>query len=227
MQKYILVDMNTQHDFLDADGSAPVVNREILIPRLRRIFALARTYHLPVVSAVDSHRDNEPLHDGFPSHCVEGTRGQKKLPFTLLQKRLFIEVNNSLELPENLFKSHRQLVLRRRTADFLDNPKADRLLSHLSGARFTLFGVGMERSIRRLTMCLLARGFDVCFIPEACGYWNETDADLARKLIVAKGGRELQMDELETLFKEATRRRITRIYSKVIREARQRRNLAG
>jgi nicotinamidase-related amidase len=166
-------------------------------------------------------------HDGFPRHCVEGTTGERKLSFTLLQKRLFVEANNSLDLPKNLWKSNRQIVFRRRTADFLDNPKADRLLSRLRPASLILFGVGLERSLRRLALCLLARGFHVAFVPEACGCWNETEGDLARRLIIAKGGMEIHLDDLEDTFKNAARPRITRIYSKAIDPTGHRRNIAG
>ena len=227
MHKYVLIDMNTQHDFLDPRGAVPVTNREALLRNLRKIFALSRTYHLPIISAVDSHREDEAPHDGFPRHCVEGTPGEKKLSFTLLQKRLFVEANNSLDLPKNLWKSNRQIVFRRRTADFLDNPKADRLLSRLRPASLILFGVGLERSIRRLALCLLARGFQVAFVPDACGYWNETEGDLARRLIIAKGGTEIHLDDLEDTFRNAVRPRITRIYSKAIDPTGRRRNIAG
>jgi len=132
-----------------------------------------------------------------------------------------------LDLPKNLWKGNRQIVFRRRTADFLDNPKADRLLSRLRSASLILFGVGLERSIRRLALCLLARGFRVAFVPEACGYWNETEGDLARRLIIAKGGQELHLDDLEETFKNATRPRITRIYSKAVDPTKRRRNIAG
>ena len=227
MHKYVLIDMNTQHDFLDPRGAVPVANREALLRHLRKIFALSRMYHLPIVSAVDSHREDESPHDGFPRHCVEGTMGERKLSFTLLQKRLFVEANNSLDLPKNLWKGNRQIVFRRRTADFLDNPKADRLLSRLRSASLILFGVGLERSIRRLALCLLGRGLQVAFVPEACGYWNETEGDLARRLIIAKGGQELHLDDLEETFKNATRPRITRIYSKAVDPTKRRRNIAG
>jgi len=224
---YILIDMTTQRDFLDADGGFPVVNRPAVVRNLRRLFGLAQTYHLPVISAVDSHRENEPAQNGFPQHCVEGTPGQKKPSFTLLQKRIFVEANNSLDLPANLLNRYRQVVFRRRTSDLLDNPKADRLLTGLQPELFVVFGVGLERSIRRLILCLLARGRDVGYIPEACGYWNETDAELSRRQILAKGGCELQLDQLDATFKEATRTRIRRIFSKPPAKPNQRRSLAG
>ncbi len=225
---YILIDMNTQRDFLDAEGSFPAANREPLLRNLRKVFALAQQYHLPIISAVDSHRETEPAHHGFPKHCVEGTPGENKLAFTLLQKRIFVEANNSLDLPFNLLQQHRQVVLRRRTTDFLDNPKADRLLSGLQPRMFIVFGVGLERSIRRLILCLLARGRAVGFIGETCGYWNETDADLATRLMLAKGAQLLDLSELDELFQAATRKRIRRVFSKPGKDqSHRRRSLAG
>ena len=227
MGKHVLLDMNTQFDFLDERGACPVIERKTVILHARKIFELLRRHHIPVISCIDSHRDSEPPHDGFPKHCVEGSAGQNKLPFTLLSSRCFVEANNSLDLPHNLLQKHRQLVLRRRTTDFLENPKADRLVSGLSPELFVIFGVGLERSIRRLTLCLLARGYGVAIIPEACGYWNETEADLTRRLLRAKGASEVPMDELEELLKDPARPRIQRMFSKPGKRTKQRRSLAS
>lgn len=226
-QSYILIDMNTQKDFLDEDGAVPVVNRAGVIRNLYKIFGLAKNYHVPVISAVDSHRQSEMARPGFSKHCIEGTSGQNKLPFTLFPKRIFVEANNNFDLPTNLLKSYHQVVFRRRTTDFLENPKADRLLSGLHPEQFIIFGVGLERSIRRLILCLLARGRSVGFIPEACGYWSETEADLSVRLLLAKGARQVAVQDLETLFKNGSQNRIRRIFSKPPTKPGQRRSLAG
>lgn len=227
MPEYVLIDMNTQRDFLDADGAVPVFNRVSVVAELRKVFAASQSYQVPLVSAVDSHRETEPPHDGFPKHCLEGSLGQRKLPFTLLQKRIFIEANNNLDLPKNLLNNYRQVIFRRRTTDLLENPKADRLLGSLTTESLLIFGVGLERSIRRLILCLLARGHSVGFIPEACGYWNETEADLTQRLVMAKGCERVPLAELDRLFKEAIPARIQRVYSKPPEAVRSRRTLAG
>lgn len=227
MQRYVLLDMNTQRDFLDADGTCPINGPDSLIPKLRKVFSLARTYHIPVVSALDSHRENE-LPNGLPRHCFEGSSGQKKLRFTLLRNRTFVEANNNLDLPMNLLDSYRQVILRRRTEDFFGNPKADRLLTDLRPERFILFGVGLERSIRRLALSLLARGKRIAVVPEACGYWSATDADLTVRLILAKHGLELTVEELGVLFERASRVRMPRVFSRARRKTtKSRRSLAG
>lgn len=223
--KYVLLDMNTQRDFLDPAGSCPVGNLATLVPKLRKVFALARAYHMPVISALDTHRETEPP-KGLPWHCLEGSPGQKKMPFTLLQNRVLVEANNSLDLPLDLLRNHRQVILSRRTEDLLHNPKADRLLTELEARAFILFGVGLERSIRRLALSLLARGKTVGFVPEACGYWNEIDAELTTRQLVAKGSSDLTIHDVTCLFKEASKRRIKRVFSKP-RPPKIRRSLAS
>jgi nicotinamidase-related amidase len=209
---YVLLDMNTQRDFLDAEGAHPVVNRETLVGTLRRIFALTRTYHVPLVSSIDTHRPNERFR-GAP-HCVEGSPGQQKMKFTLLRNRTLVEANNTLDLPYDIWSQYRQVILRRRTRDFLGNPKADRLLTELNPKLFILFGVGLERSIRRLALGLLGRGREVAIVKHACGFWNETDADLTSRLLQAKGGKEIELAEVDTLLHEASQRRVRRVFSK-------------
>ena len=228
MPKYVLLDMDTQRDFLDAEGNHPVLNREALLPNLRKVFAMARAYHIPVVSAVDTHRTNEPFSD-TPAHCVEGTCGQEKVKFSLLRNRAFVEANNTLDLPFNLWSQHRQIIMRRRTTDFLGNPKADRLITEIKPKMFIAFGVGLERSIRRLTLALLGRGRRVAFIPEACGHWNEGEADLAQRLLVAKGGVPIHFEQLNEILKKTTKKRIQRVFSKPKQNGKENtpRSLAG
>jgi nicotinamidase-related amidase len=187
----------------------------MILGNLKKIFAMARAYHIPIVSAMDTHRENEGFRNS-PPHCVEGTPGHDKVKFSLLRHRTLVEANNNLDLPYNIWSQYRQVILRRRTRDFLGNPKADRLLTELQPKLFIVFGVGLERSIRRLILGLIGRGRRVAFIPEACGYWNETDADLTVRLIVAKNGVRLDLERLDGLFKKATEKRIERVFSKAL-----------
>ena len=223
---FVMIDMNTQRDFLDADGAHPVANRDTVVPALRKVFAIARARHVPVISAMDTHRDSERF-SGSPKHCVEGTRGHEKVKFSLLRNRTLVEANNSLDLPFDLLSQFRQIIFNRRSRDFLGNPKADRLLSETRPKKFVVFGVGLERSIRRLILGLIGRGHRVGFVPAACGYWNETDADLTRRLITAKSGVELDLAQLDTLLQEASeKKRVQRVFSKP-QPKRSRRSLAG
>jgi len=211
--KFILLDIDTQRDFLDRSGAFPILDRQSLLNNLRKVFVLARSYHVPIISSLDTHRPDDWFR-GLPKHCIEGSSGYKKVALTIMRNHTVIDANNTLDLPPDLLSNYRQILLRKRTPDFLENPKADRLLSHLSPELFILFGVGMELTIRSLALALIARGKQVACIPEACGYWNETDADLAQRLIAAKSGLQLSIPDLKTRLAEAAKRRVKPTFSK-------------
>lgn len=191
----VLIDICTQRDYLDAGGILQVTNREKLLPVLKETFRWARTEQLPMVSCVESHRPTEPL-SGFPLHCIDGTPGQEKVPFSLLQPSIVVETDNYLSLPPDLTTKYRQIIFRKRTRDILSNPKADRFLTQLNADVFILFGVGLEHAIKSLALGLLARHKSVAVISDACGFWSLADADLSLRQLSAKGVRLLTLEQL-------------------------------
>src|SRR5262245_53583913 len=76
----ILVDMNTQYDFLLPRGVLPVANRAEILPNIRKLMNWGRVEQVPIISTLESHRPGEVIR-GFPAHCIDRTPGQKKLPF--------------------------------------------------------------------------------------------------------------------------------------------------
>ncbi len=210
----VLVDVCTQRDYLDADGILKVANREALLPKLRVVFHGAVALGCPVVSLVESHRPAEPV-NGFPLHCIDGTPGQEKLPFTLLTPWRMVETDNYLSLPTDVTENTRQLIFRKRTRDILSNPKADRFLTHLN-AEFLLFGVGLERALKSLALGLLARHKTVAVISDACGYWSAADGDLAARQLSAKGVRLISVASL--LAEETPTRERIRPRTRILRD---------
>jgi nicotinamidase-related amidase len=183
----VVIDVNTQRDFLSSDGVLPIKDRQNVLDRIKELIEWAKEYRLPVISLIDTHRPNgqyirSPL---FP--CIEGTLGQQKMPFTLLPKRYTLEHDASLALPENLLENYLQIVIHKRTNDVFTNPKADRLFSWLQTKRFVIFGVGAERAVKSLVLGLLSRGQQPIVIPDACGCWDEEAAGLALRQVEAKG----------------------------------------
>lgn len=192
----VLIDICTQRDYLDAGGILQVANRDTLLANLKTLFHWAKTSALPIVSSVESHRPAEPL-NGFPLHCIDGTPGQEKLPFTLLSPWTIVETDNYLSLPPDV-EAYRQLIFRKRTRDILSNPKADRFLTQLAPDVFILFGVGLERALKSLALGLLARHKTVTVVSDACGYWSAADGDLALRQLSAKGVRLVTTAEITT-----------------------------
>ncbi len=191
----VLVDVNTQNDFLQPDGSCPVVDREFVISSLRRMVAWAKRNHAPVISAVDCHRVRELPSARLPAHCIDGTVGQQKVKFTLFGSYVKVEGDNTLVVPIDLFRKHQQVIFRKRSSDFLNNPKADRFISNLPASNYVVFGLGIEGSIKSVALSLLARHKHVTVVVDACGYWCRSDAEQALRLLDAKGIQLVTIDE--------------------------------
>jgi len=192
----IAVDVNTQCDFLTAEGNLPIANRQGVLERVKKLIDWVKRYRLPVLSLVDVHRPNgENIR--FPLfHCIEGTLGQRKLPFTLLPKRYLIDHDCSPAMPEDLLENYRQVVIRKRTNETFTRPKADRLFSTLHAKRLMIVGVGAERAVESLVLGLLSRGKCPIVVTDACGYWDRQAADLAVRQVQAKGANLIETAQL-------------------------------
>ena len=194
----VTVDLNTQQDFCAPNGAYPVANLDDLLPALRRVIAWTKRNYAPMVSSLDSHRPYDLPEANLPIHCVDGSKGQRKIPFTVFPLNVHIEVDNTLAIPLDLFGQHQQVVFRLRTEDLLTNPKADRFLTQLPTEEFIVFGNSTESAVKALVLGLLARHKKVSVIADACGYWNKASADLALRQMAAKGARLITVDELRS-----------------------------
>jgi len=192
----LAIDLNTQRDFCDGNGAAPVSNLSSLIPALRRTIAWVKWNCAPIVSSLESTRPFELSDSGTPICCVDGSGGQHKLGFTIFPLRKAIEVDNSLGFPTDIFRHVQQVILRKRGDNLLGNPKADRLFSHVPVTEYVVFGTGLEGSIKTLALALRVRAKQVTVVTDACGFWDRADAELATRQMAAKGVKFVTTDEL-------------------------------
>jgi nicotinamidase-related amidase len=191
----ILVDMNTQCDFLLPTGAVPVANRAQILPNIRRLMNWARIEEMPVMSSLECHRPGESL-KGLPLHCIDRSGGQRKLPFTLMARRMVIHADNTFDLPLDPFRRYQQLIFTKRSVDFLSNPKADRLVNSLFVGHVVVFGVLAEQCVRALVLGLLTRQIRTVVVSDACGHWCCNEADLALRQMGAKGAILVTTEEL-------------------------------
>ncbi len=194
----ILIDINTQCDYLLPRGAVPVSNRNDIIPNIRKLFEWARGRGVPVISSLDAHRPDEPF-NGMPKYCVDRTPGQKKLPFTLLPRRILLDGDNTLDLPPEVLTRYRQIIFAKRTRDLLGNPKADRLLSEMTAPHLILFGVVAEHCVKATALALLIRQRNVIVVHDACGHWNAPEAELAMRQVEAKGAFLLTTEQIVSM----------------------------
>lgn len=191
----VLIDVNTQKDFCERMGVMPVANARALIPALRRVVAWSKRNGAPVISSLESNRPLELTDSGTPICCVDGSGGQCKLDFTILPKRTNYELDTTLSLPVNPFRTFQQVIFRKR-GDLLLNPKADRLFTYLPVKEYIIYGAGLETAIKSIVLSLLTRERKVSIIVDACGYWHKRQAELAIRQLNAKGAELITVDDL-------------------------------
>lgn len=198
----VLVDINTQCDFLLPNGAVPVANRTQVLPNIRKLMNWARIADVPVVSSLESHRPGE-FTNGLPPHCIDRSHGQRKLPFTLMPRRIILHGDNTLDLPLDPFRRYQQLIFTKRKIDFLSNPKADRLVNAVSVGHYIVFGSLAEQCVKAAVLGLLTRQHRTVVVTDACGHWGGSEADLAFRQMEAKGAVLVGAEELLTGAAEA------------------------
>ncbi|MHC4443072.1 MAG: cysteine hydrolase family protein [Planctomycetota bacterium] len=103
----VFVDVDTQFDFLDPAGALYVPGSIEIHGVLGRLFRYAGQAGIPVLSSVDEHPPGDPEFDEFGLHCVKGTPGQDKMPFTkslnVFDNPHFVRLIEELEVVEYVF----------------------------------------------------------------------------------------------------------------------------
>lgn len=185
-RRRILVDISTQNDFFLAQGSACIRNHRRVLANIRRMMAWARLKNIPIISTCVVCA-NENGHSKFP-FCHDGTEGQKKISYTLLANRTVFEADGCTDLPIDILRSYKQVVLNKRCIDPFDEPRIERLLSEVDASEFLLIGATAENAVKATALGLLHRGKNVTIVTDAIGYHDNKEAKLALRKIEARGG---------------------------------------
>jgi len=193
-RRYIIIDVDTQRDFFLAEGQACIRNHRRILERIRRIMAWARIKNIPVISTCEIYPANG---NGNGQHyCVDGTQGQKKIPYTLLSRRISFPADGSTDLPTDLLIRNRQVILNKRCVNPFDEPRIERLLSEVRADEFILIGACAEDAVEATALGLLQRGRNVTIVVDALGLHNQRNARLALRKMQAKGARLVETKKI-------------------------------
>ena len=153
MATTVFWDVDTQVDFMHADGKLYVPDAQSLIPNLKRLtdHAHARGYRI-IASADDhvpGHRELSAAPDfreTFPLHCMRGTPGQAKIPETALQSPLVIEPE--AQDPQALamaVAAHRgDILFHKHWFDVFTNENVETVIGALKPDTVVLYGVALD-----------------------------------------------------------------------------------
>jgi nicotinamidase-related amidase len=190
-RKQVLLDINTQRDFLLANGHHCIRNHRRVLTHIRRVMAWARTHDVPVISTCQVHTNG----DGN-GHHGNGEQGAKKVPYTLIANRISFVPDSSTDLPRDLLRHYRQVIFHKRCLDPFDEPRIDRLLTEMKAGEFILIGTTTEGEIQATALGLLQRHRHVTVIVDAIGSRDLQEAQMALRKIEAKGAHLVETRKL-------------------------------
>jgi len=153
MARVVFWDVDTQYDFMKADGKLYVPDAEHIIPNLKKLTDFAHGHGVRVVASADDHvPEHGEISDApdwkatFPPHCLRGTPGQKKIPETALRDPLVIEPD--VQDPKTLaarVRGHRgDILFHKHRFDVFSNPNVLPVLDVLDPHDVVLYGVALD-----------------------------------------------------------------------------------
>jgi len=193
-RKYILVDINTQKDFFLASGNRCIRNHRRVLVNIRRMMAWARHNNIRIISTCEVY----PNHNGVSEvgYCIDGTDGQRKIHYTLLNDRASFAADGSTDLPQDILRRYRQIILHKRCSDPFDEPRIERLLSEVKADNFVLIGASAEGAVKAAALGLLQRSKRVIVVTDAVGSLDKRESRLAFRKMGAKGAKLIETKRL-------------------------------
>jgi len=165
MARVIFWDVDTQYDFMRADGKLYVPDAERLIPNLKRLTDYAHQNGIRIVASADDHvpghqelSDTPNWKDTFPPHCLRGTPGQSKIPETGLVNPMVIEpeMRDPVVLGDTLRAHRGDLLFHKHWFDVFTNANVVPALTVLQPDDVVLYGVALDVCDRYAIEGLLA-----------------------------------------------------------------------
>lgn len=153
----IFWDVDTQHDFMDADGALYVPDAERIKPQLQHLTQYAHAHGIPIVASSDDHTlehaeiSSAPdFRDSFPPHCMRGTMGAEKIAQTQLRHPLVIEPEPVPHetLVRRLEPHDGDILIRKHRFDVFSNPNTTALIEAWDPTEVVLYGVALDFCVR-------------------------------------------------------------------------------
>jgi nicotinamidase/pyrazinamidase len=157
MARLLFWDVDTQHDFMRADGALYVPGSEEIIPTVGALTGFAYRRAIRIVASandhVEGHRELSEAPDfvtTFPPHCMRGTPGQRKIPETALRDPLVLEPEpRDPEVVAGEVGAHRgDILFHKHWFDVFTNANVDAVLRVLDPEVIVLYGVALDVSDR-------------------------------------------------------------------------------
>ena len=153
MSTTVFWDVDTQADFMHADGKLYVPDAESLIPNLKRLTDHAHAHGYRIIASADDHVPGHrelsatpDLRETFPLHCMRGTPGQAKIPETALRDPLVIEpeAQDPGELAARVAVHRGDILFHKHWFDVFTNENVETVIGALRPDTVVLYGVALD-----------------------------------------------------------------------------------
>jgi nicotinamidase/pyrazinamidase len=164
--RLVFWDVDTQVDFMRADGKLYVPEAEEITLNLKHLTDYAHTSGIPIIASADDHVPGDPEisehPDGrttFPPHCMRGTPGQRKIPETTLANPLVIQAERAepAALAARVREHRGDILLLKHRFDVFSNENVTTVLDVLDPLDVVLYGVALDVCDKAAIEGLLAR----------------------------------------------------------------------
>ncbi|HWP36573.1 MAG TPA: cysteine hydrolase family protein [Gemmatimonadales bacterium] len=218
MSGLIFWDVDTQYDFMRADGKLYVPDAEAIIPNLKRLTQTAHERGIRIIASADDHvsghrelSDSPDFRETFPPHCMRGTPGQRKIPETTLRRPLVIEPDpaDPADLRRRVRAHDGDILFHKHWFDVFTNPNVVPVLDELDPEHIVLYGVALDVCDRYAIEGLLARR-PRTRLTAVTDAMKPIDAGAADRLLrdwAARGVTLVTTDEVPGLLGKATANR--------------------
>ena len=162
----VLVDVDTQRDFLDPSGSLYIPGSGRILANLGRLTQFARTRRIPVIATACAHTPDEVDSEPFPPHCLVGTEGQRRIAPTDWPGGVELPIGANLPIGTAL-PDH--LTIHKSRYDVFSRPDAAAIFGHYArpGAGFVVYGVATDYCVRAVVLGLRRLGHEVKVVVDA------------------------------------------------------------
>lgn len=171
MTEIIFWNVDTQFDFMRANGNLYVQNAEKIEPNLEALTRFAEQKKIVVVNTADWHNEftkeiseNSDYITTFPKHCYGGEKGAEYVPATNPKNPYTIDWKDNNFSKEKLLAA-RNIVLRKDAFDIFEgNKHADKVVKLLNPKKAVVYGVATNVCDDYAVMGLIKRKIEV-YVP--------------------------------------------------------------
>lgn len=169
--------VDTQIDFMKANGKLYVQNAEAIAPTLAKLTEFAKENDIRVVNSCDYHNENSAELSNspdfiatFPPHCMQNTEGQNFISETNPEHPIVFDWDKQYTIDEEMLamENARNIVIRKDLFDvFAGNPNTEKIVETLAPQKVFVYGVATNVCVNFAVVGLADRGYEVFVIQDA------------------------------------------------------------